>query len=392
MVTRGAVAFGCGILYARSLGPEGRGEVALAITTAGSIGLGVNLVCVPSLVRVRLSGAWRDGQLKTQAIALALFGSMPLAAAAAVVLALSRSGAPLDGLLLYTLVLAAATSLIYVAQGIGEGRRAAWWGTAGALAAGSVTAALSLAGWLTPRSAVLVFCLVYAVPLLGLLPGGGARFPRARSDLRLQASTAASAPLVLLLWRGDVYLVAGLLSTGDLGVYAVGVAVAEVTQVVLSGLRAALTPRVRPLTADDVPVALFARLNQLTVLLLGAAALALAVAGRPLFEVVYGREFGEGAAIALVLLPGMWGFIAVSTYLETLQISGEGRFAVLALGGALLANVLINLALTRRFGLLVPAASSTACYLGLGLLLVRRVSHTSGIPLRRLLWPAAQVV
>jgi O-antigen/teichoic acid export membrane protein len=213
---------------------------------------------------------------------------------------------------------------------------------------------------------------------------------RARSHTRPRASTAASAALVLLLWRSDTYVVAALLSTRQLGVYAVGVSVAEVTQVTLSGLRAALTPRLRPLGDEDLPVAVFARLNQVALLLLALVGLVLALVGRRLFDVVYGADFGRAAAVALILLPGMWGFVTVTTYLETLQISGEGRFLVSALSGALLTNVVINLTLARRYGLVLPAASSSICYLGLGLLTVRKASRAAAVPIGRLLWPHPQ--
>lgn len=386
MTSRGIVALGCGIIYARSLGAEGRGKISLVITTAGLIGLAVHSIAVPSLVRARLSGKWADGQLRAQALLVAGLGAAPLAVAATIIIAFGTSGAPADGLLLLTLLLAMATSLVYVAQGLGEGRWAGGWGAVGAASAGAATVALSLLHRLTPRSAVFGFCLVYLVPLLALL-ARGIRWPRARSDLRQQASTAASAVLVLLLWRSDIYIVAGLLSTRQLGIYAAGVAVAETTQVAVTGLRAALTPRLQPLGSEDLPVALFARLNQLALLLLILTGIGLATFGRRLFEGVYGPDFAQGAIVALVLLPGMWGFITVSTYLETLQISEEGRFLVLVVSGALVANVVMNLALARTFGIILPAASSSLCYLGLGCLTLRRASRLGGVPASNLLWP-----
>lgn len=390
MASRGVIAFGCGILYARSLGPLGRGQISLVITTAGLIGLGVHTVAVPSFVRARLSGAWSDGQLRAQALVMVLQGSMPLAVAAAVVLGVTGSDVPLDALLFLTVALSCGTSLIYVSQGVGEVARAGALGGIGAAAAGAVTVCLAVTDRLTPRTAVVAFSLVYLVPLIGLLAGGRLRWPRARSAARLQPSTTASGVLVLLLWRSDIYVVAGLLSTKELGIYAVGVSIAEVTQVTLSGLRAALTPRLRPLGSEDLPVALFARLDQLAVVLLGGVAVVLAAFGRTIFETVYGRSFSSAAAVALVLLPGMWGFITMTTYLETLQISGQGRFLMLALCSALLANVVINLSLTHRYGLLVPAASSSVCYLSLGVLTVRQASRTASVPARRLLWPQGQ--
>ena len=48
--------------------------------------------------------------------------------------------------------------------------------------------------------------------------------------------------LLLVLWRSDTFLVAGLLSPARLGVYAVGVAVAEVPQAVSAGLRPRSSP------------------------------------------------------------------------------------------------------------------------------------------------------
>jgi len=46
--------------------------------------------------------------------------------------------------------------------------------------------------------------------------------------------------------------------------------------------------------------------------------------------------------------------------------------------------------LTRHYGILVPAATSSLCYLSLGLLVVRRAARLAGVPVSRVLWPVRQ--
>jgi len=96
--------------------------------------------------------------------------------------------------------------------------------------------------------------------------------------------------------------------------------------------------------------------------------------------------------VALLLVPGMWGFITVNMYMETLQISGNGPRLAKILAVAVATNLAVNLAFTRWGGLAVPAVASSLAYLLAGGAVVRCAARTAGVPVRRFLWPGRQAV
>ena len=388
-VVRGAAAFAAGVVFARVLGEEGQGLIKLAVTTGGVAAFGVQVFVGPAIQRCRLSGGVAPSQLAAAGLRWSLLGGIPVAAAGVLLLlatGASASIAVLAGLL--AVVLTVGSVAIVVEQSLGRVVASSASAAAGALCALGVVLLLGGLGRLSVGAAILAFGLTGLVPLAVAMAALRPRRPAARSEHRL-GTDAVGALLLLVLWRSDTFLVAGLLSPARLGVYAVGVAVAEVAQAVSAGLRASLVPRLRHLDDPAVPLQLFARLSSVMLVFIGAAVLALVAGGRPLFSAVYGPEFAEGALVALLLVPGMWGFITVGLYFDALQISGDGPALVRALAVGVVVNLTVNLLLTRWGGLAVPALSSSLVYTAIGVVVLLRAARRAGVPVRVLLVPAA---
>jgi O-antigen/teichoic acid export membrane protein len=163
-------------------------------------------------------------------------------------------------------------------------------------------------------------------------------------------------------YRADVYLIAGLLANPatPLGYYSMAVGLAELVFFFPNAVSTLFFPHVAGSSREDsdrqVPV-----VTRVTLLLTTAVAILL-VPVATLMIWVFLPAFGPSLPALFVLLPGVVALCA--TKVVTGYVSGLGMTAVSSYvnSGAFVLNILVNLVLIPRFGILGAAAASLISY------------------------------
>ena len=312
-------AVATGPLFARALGPDGRGATA-AVTVPVFLAQPIaqlGLFEATTFLVATQPAAWRS--IARSAYRLALIQGV-LASAILIVLApdLLRHYPTLVTLSRFV---AATLPLVYVqvvTRAVAQGRqrydlviREKWVWSGGRLAAVVLLFAL---GWLTIRSAAWVqwgsgvVCGVALLPVVSRRTDSSARRARAwrpkvdytralyTYGMRSWAGSLAS----VLVLRLDQVLLAVLVNSHELGLYAVAASLAEVPAQGLQSLRDGVFSRV----ASTSDAEMVARISRIVVALAVAAAVAAVVLSPFVVPLLFGRGFSDSVPMADILLLG----------------------------------------------------------------------------------------
>jgi len=296
-----------GPITARMLGADGRGELAAIISVITIAPIVFDLGLGQWLARERARGGSRSDLLGA-ALPVALGCSLVAVALAAPVSELIGQGRPVvKTFVLIGLLLMPVSVALHVLLGlaIGESRWRLYSATRLVTSVLPVFAIvmLALGGGLTVASAAAAY-------LLAGLFGGLLLLQRVRGVRRLSFDRRRARAAVVFGAKGwlsqvagtannrlDQALMAGLVSSRQLGLYAVAVTVASITHGLMVAVSAALFPRVAG--GDREIVARSCRVTICFVLVVSAVLAALSPAMIPF---VFGAEFGEAVPMVIVLL------------------------------------------------------------------------------------------
>jgi O-antigen/teichoic acid export membrane protein len=365
-----------GVFVARAVGPSGKGVVTLVATVmvyvSTTAGLGVDVAIVH--YGGREVGAAR--RIAAAALRLsALLAPIAALAGALVVLAL-RNGIP-PGVRAYAVAVAVASPLALLASylqgllvatgrivevGIVTATKAVVWAVLvlGCLASGAGVAAILLA-----FLAAEVFALglwVLLVVRAGLWPR---RAERDRAEARRLVRYGLSGHLGTVLqgvnYRLDVIILAARLDASAVGLYSVGVTLAEQLLFVPLVLSLVLANRAASEAPADAAekTALATRLTSGTTIVGGAL---VALLGPFLVPAVFGHEFRASVRPMWVLLPGVWALGIYINLMNDLGGRGHPRIKSLTAACGVLVTVVLNLVLVPRLGIVGAAWASTASY------------------------------
>jgi len=232
-----------------------------------------------------------------------------------------------------------------------------------------------LAAWLVAAGVVLV------VTLLAI--GTGFR-PAARLDRGLFGVTAsvgrrgaASAILIFLMFRADVYLVDHFLGAASLGVYWLAMRLAEMMQRLPNIAGVVLLPKV--LGGQDEGHGLSLLVARNVLVLSAAAAVGIVVVGRPAIELVFGIDYAGAHLLLLWMLPGLIGS-GFGSVLNT-KLAGQGYppVTIWAPALALVVKVAVNALLIPAHGLVGAAAATSIAYLLWVGLVARHYCQAAGV-------------
>ena len=366
-----------GIILARALGPELRGDYALFVLTASLAAsgatLGAGLGSMYHLGKSRLSLRVLLGN--SQFLAMAT-GALAMVVVTAVALTVDTDEFVRDDAFwLYLLALPAALEFtLLTALLVGQGRftglnsasvsqtAIVLVGTAALYAAGELTLFRVLTVW---SGSYLVGSII-ALAFLGfenwsLRAALRPDLPALRLQVRTGLPGQAGNILQFLNYRLDQFLVAGLATRADVGIYAVAVGLSETVWWIANAVALALLPRLTRMEAErGAEIAAVACRN--TLLVAAVAAAGLAGTAAILVKPVFGAAFGDATQAVFWLLPGivaLSGAKVLSSYLFSQgKMAINSLFAMVALGGTLLFDVL----LIPRFGISGAAASSSIAY------------------------------
>jgi O-antigen/teichoic acid export membrane protein len=368
--------FVASLLVARLLGPGGRGTVAFVTVTAlltahvAKIGLGQATAVVAAQrpgVRASLLA-----NLLSFSFAAALWGTA-VVVGGLWLFDVRPAGLEDDHLALLAAAIVAA-SLVddKFLIGCGRLREAAAISAGGgwlyAAAIGIVTAATDL----EVETALLAWIAAH-LTWAALLAGVGLRtagFGRPSAHL-----LADSAGFGLRAWGGSVsqflnarvdqILVGVIASNVTLGLYAVAVNAAEILLFLPNAIATSLLPTLARERSQAAVERTLRSFRSASVLTFGSV-VAVAAAGWFLIPLAFGPEFRESVVPFMWLLPGAFGYTAVSIFTSALLASSRPGLASVSRVVALAAGVALDLALIPVFGASGAAAAASAAFLAGG--------------------------
>ena len=327
-------AFVSGPILARALGAEGRGELAAIVVLLSIAPWLLDLGLAHWVARERARGMSREDVLGT-ALPVALTCSVVAVVAA---IPISRLlGGDREIVVFYLqlgLFLMPVGVVLFTLSGlvIGESR---WHLLAATRAVATVVPAVAIvvlwtAGALTVGSAaasILLAMLASFLLPLGLVRGVR-RLPfdvqRVRAATTFGVKNWLTSISSTTNVRFDQVLMVGLVSSRELGLYAVAVSIASLTSALISAVSSALYPRVSRGEGD-----LAARSCRMTIALVAAAAVLLAALS-PAIPFVFGDDFQGAVTMTLILLLASLPLSAGTVLASALTAAGNPAAAMRA--------------------------------------------------------------
>ena len=311
------------LIVARALGPVGRGDVAFLITVATMTGQLAGISVQEAVANL----AGKEPGVRPRLAGTAIVLSMVLGWAGALVVAgavalFPAVGGEVDRVLLW-LTLASLPLVIvriyfsYMLQAdyAFVATNAAWVSgpatsclTSAVLGVlGLLTVGIAIAAWIAGQALGVIILAVYVARHAGF---GRPELALARRALIFGIKLHPSRFMDVATYRGDQWLVGSIAGSRELGVYSVAVAWAEAL-FYLPGVLALVQRPDLVRAGRERAVALVSRVFRVTVMLAGAAAVALIVLAPVLCVWIFGDQF-EGAVGELrVLALSAWGISAV---------------------------------------------------------------------------------
>lgn len=249
-------------------------------------------------------------------------------------------------------------------------------------------------------SAVLLWAAVQFIgSLIGVAwvlksapPNLGGLMPALRSSLGFGLQTYAVNLIWILVLRVDSFILAHYRPTAEVGIYSVAVLVAEV---VLNLPRSMTLPLMRRFASGELlPAARLAarasRIGGTGVFLLGAVMLLLA---RPLIPLIFGRPFAASVPPLQWLLPGILALAIVSPIsLYLVQQRGKPIWTGTAASAGLIVNIGLNFLWIPRHGAVGAAWASSLSYALHMAIVVFLFRRETGLGWREILFPRREDV
>lgn len=372
-----------GPILARALGPSGRGDIAAVLAPATvlvlilSFGLPTAAAYFVDTVPEEqlLLTALTFGIVIGAPVCAALWFLAPhyLAGHSPVTLTWAR-------VVLLTVPLSVGMSAVLeIRRRIKPGLSWNIWRSLPLLVPALVIIGLALAGRLTLQSVLAANFLGSVTPLVLL----GSRLWRkhpwphpSMATLRLMLPyawrTASLGTAMSLTNRLDQVILVGLVTPAQLGLYAVAVMVASVTNPLTSGLSAALFGHLRGETSEERALARFQNSLKTIVLVSGTVALGIGVLAPLLLRIAFGSLFAPATTALRLLLPGAVAFDVLGVIITKLFSEGRpGEASWAALLGAVV-TVVGLIAFAPRFGIEGAAAVTSAAWIAQVALLIQR--------------------
>lgn len=384
------------VILARSLGPTGRGEYAVAVTFASTAAAFGHLSLEQALV-----GSWADPTRRSTTAGAAIQVGVivgPIAAVVGTLIApLVVGSGELRLAQLATLAVAPTIVVLYLnAIAVADGRVQLVNRTRLLAAAFQLLVVTSLLV-ASAVSVPLVVVISIAVPVvhLCLIWLGRTWQSEMRSSASIELVTVGlryhlGNVATQLLRRVDVLILARFEDQFEVGLYALAVTIAELLYLVSDSV-AQVTQPSQLAASPEVAVRRTGQLVRVTVLVAAASAAGLAATAWMLVPLAYGNDFGGAVPGLLLLIPGVI-LLAALRPLSILLLRQYRPWLVTAANIlALVVNVALNLALITTIGLNGAALASTVAYAVQFLLYCRLARRLTGLTGRELVPTLADV-
>lgn len=192
-------------------------------------------------------------------------------------------------------------------------------------------------------------------------------------------------------YRLDSFLVNSMAGASQVGLYSVGVSLAEMTWYVPNAVSAALFPKV-PTLDPDVSKKLTARLCRQILIILVPFTLVYLFIGSWLIPVIYGARFSEAIAPFVWLMPGMIALALAKIISADFAGRGKPQYATYSSTLTLVVTVVLDILLIPRLGITGAAIASSVAYSVATGLVIRFYMKDANLRLRDIFLPGAEDV
>jgi O-antigen/teichoic acid export membrane protein len=200
--------------------------------------------------------------------------------------------------------------------------------------------------------------------------------PLLLEELRFGSRAIVGATAERLQFRADAFLVNAIVGVRATGVYSVTSGLAETLWYVPNALGVVMFSRAVDPKADAGRIA--ALLTRTTIAVTLVTAIPAFVLGPRLVRFVYGSQFADAGVALRLILPGVVAYSVVA--ILSRYIVGQGRpgIGTLVLLTGLVANIVCNLVLIPKYGIVGAAAASSISYLVTALVTLAVFRRLSG--------------
>lgn len=395
------VSLGSGIIIARSLGTEGKGEVFLITQIFNLIGVIFSFGFGPAIIfflkNDTISKARLNSFILCYSVLLAFIFALSLLFFSSEISHLFSENFQFR-LLVLTFIIAhlnIASSLVGYKQMANENGVKRW-------------SVITLISNLCYVVTLLLFLLVFKMQVMGviyaLICGGVVKLlllfyqPKVQEgyelflvgDVKKLAGFGfqifLSNLFLTTVFRVDTFFLNKMVSLSQLGLYSVSVNVGELLLLIPSAIGVALFPHLSGLEKKEQKSAM-CLVGRISFVIGLIGILGLAVIGYPFILIVFGRDFLPAFLPFLMLLPGLMAMTlnyAYSNYFSSIGKPMAGAYIFLV---GLLINVLLNLWLIPIFGIAGAAISSSITYVVITMGFILKVRQMDNLPLTEFVFP-----
>jgi O-antigen/teichoic acid export membrane protein len=386
-----------GVLIARSLQPESRGIYA-AVAAVGTTAMVLGHLSVDRTQIYLWADPARHRALTANAMLLGLLSGT---ATVVIGLILAATGATPAASSLVSIVLLAVPFGIAIVNLNGIALLRAQIGVVnrGTVATGLTQCVpmliLTATGHLTVTSVIVCWAISVITPFALLLHTlrplpRSADYRLARAQLQLGGRYHFGVIAADLLPKADVLLLSGLASASAVGVYTVAVTVLALTRIPAEAISQVALPKQAAGEVRDV-ADVTARAVRLNLLVSAAFVGLLMIASPALIPLVYGQAFAAAVAPLLALGPGVVASSLVRPLEQYLLRLGR-PMATTAIGvGALVVNVLLNVALIPVWATVGAGTASSVSYILMVVIELSWFVRSGGVPIRSLVPGVADI-
>jgi O-antigen/teichoic acid export membrane protein len=383
-----------GPILARSLGPEGRGELA-AVLMPVTFAVGIALLGIPSAVTFYVAGRGVASPRIIRQAAPFVLGGAVVAAFALIALAPYLLASYPEGvrLLQVAALVIPVAACIQLLRGAVLGRRR--YGLANAEQ--SLTAVLRVGGLvLLAFAGALTVSTALWVTILAGLPAAALLLLGLRTHDTDKSGAASAAEVVgygARAWVGtvadaanrrlDQVLMLPLTGALQLGYYAVAVALTEFANILVGAIQRVLFSE----SAARRDWSLVERAGRCTVLVIGAGAVVGFLAAPSLVELLFGGDFAPASSMARVLFIAVVPASVGSVLAAGLLGAGHPGGTSIAQSVALCLTLAGIVILVPRFGGLGAAYTSLVAYSGFLSVILWKIKRSALGPVRACLAP-----
>lgn len=377
-----------GVMVARALGPDGKGTLSIVqqavaiLLVLGDLGIGLSAVYHISKRQVRPGVVL--GNASVALVAVSAAAAFTLVALFRSPMAVARLDTSLVSAALAFFVVSMAMSWIgSIAVGIKGVRGSALPSIISALVGLMGVAGLWLIDGITPLSVLvssatgvvlgLGVAVLTVAPWLSPVQVSRSAFTLMRRySARLYVATAAD----FLHFRQDVLMLGWFAGVSDVGVYSVGVSIAEIATRLPSAMGAAIQAKASRISHESA-LDLAARAIRLTVALSVVVIGSLCLGVWWLIPALFGTSFSAAVGVFYALMPGAMANALIWPISSYQSARGQVYWGV-SLASVVL-NIAVNMVLIPRFGPIGAAIASSGSYALLVVALVGRLTRDTGM-------------